>query len=314
MRGWDKDTGIPSRIISHNAVSTAPFEGAGCGAGVVSEHGKGSYFTATEVKPTGAPRLQMHVATRPGDPETVIEVPMRLVLKGARDVTKGHTVYLHVITDRKGHSFSYYGVTCRHWLERFREHLDKASAGSPYLFHQALSRGKSGISRLTHVIIAAGLDRDQAYEAEEHLIAKHSLFPNVPTGLNMIPGGHEGMRRLHALGVLAGRGEPSPDERAAFIERHLVARAPLGRRNPLVAAMWEDDVYAEAVICGRENRFSAEQVRLIRFLHVEGRSVAQIAAAVECPDLPRLNRVIMRRTYGRVRELDPSADHLPEAL
>jgi hypothetical protein len=63
MRGWDEDKGIPSRIISHNAVSTAPFENAGCDAGVISEYGKGSRFAATEVKPTGVPRLQMHTAT-----------------------------------------------------------------------------------------------------------------------------------------------------------------------------------------------------------------------------------------------------------
>src|ERR1700683_2083184 len=72
MRGWDKDTGVPSRIISHNTTSTAPFERAGCDAGVISEYGKGSYFTATEVKPTGVPRLQMHKAKHSGDPETVI--------------------------------------------------------------------------------------------------------------------------------------------------------------------------------------------------------------------------------------------------
>jgi hypothetical protein len=87
MRGWDKDTGIPSRIISHNFVSTAPFLSAGCAAGVVSEYRKGSYFTATVAKPTGAPRLQMHMATHPGGTETVLEIPMRLVFKGARDVT-----------------------------------------------------------------------------------------------------------------------------------------------------------------------------------------------------------------------------------
>jgi hypothetical protein len=287
-------------------------ETAGCHAGVVSEYGKGSYFTATEVEPTGAPRLQMQMATHPGNPETVLQIPMRLVLKGAQDVTTGHTVYLHVITDRDGHSFSYYGITSRHWLKRYQEHLDKASAGSPYLFHQALSRGKSEISRVTHVIIAAGLDKDQAYDTEEYLIAKHSLYPNIPTGLNMIPGGHEGIRRLHALGVLAEQSEPSPDERAAVIERYLRTKHAPGRRNPLVTIMWEDDEYAEAVICGRENRFSGEQVRLIRFLHVEGRSLAQIAAAVECPDLRRLNRVITRRTYGRVRQFDPSADRLPD--
>jgi hypothetical protein len=66
--------------------------------------------------------------------------------------------------------------------------------------------------------------------------------------------------------------------------------------------MWEDDEYAEAVICGRENRFSADQVRLIRFLHAEGYSISQIAAEVKCPDLSRLNRVVMRRTYSRVQD------------
>jgi hypothetical protein len=303
MRSWDEDTGVPSRIISHNAVSTAPMLRAACTAGVVSEYGKGSHFTASEVKPNGAPRLQIHIAARPGDTETVLQMPMRLVLKGAQDVTKGYIVYLHVVTDRDGQSLSYYGITSRHWLKRFQEHLDKATTGSPYLFHQALSRGNSAILRLTHVIIAAGLDKDRAYDLEEYLVAKHSLYPNVPTGLNMIPGGYEGLRRLHALGLLGERGEPSPDERPAIIEEHL--RKPHlapGRRNPLVAAMWEDDEYAEAVICGRENRFSADQVRLIRFLRAEGWSISEIAAEVKCCDLPRLNRVIMRRTYGRVRD------------
>src|SRR5260370_24931529 len=170
MRGWDKDTGIPSRIISHNAVSTAPFESADCTAGVVSEYGEGSYFRATEIKPKGAPRLQMHMAARPGDTKIVLEIPMRLVLKGAQDVTKGHTVYLHVVTDRDGRSSSYYGITSRHWLKRFQEHLDAASTGSPYLFHHALSRDRSGISRLTHVIIAAGLDKDEDYDLDEYLV------------------------------------------------------------------------------------------------------------------------------------------------
>jgi hypothetical protein len=305
MRNWDQDTGVPSRIISHSAVSTEPFLHAGCVAGVVSEYEKGSHFTATKVLPTGAPRLQMHMATRPGNTERVLEIPMRLVLKGAKDVTTGHTVYLHVITDRSDDSFSYYGITSRHWLKRFQEHMDKASAGSPYLFHQALSRGKKAILRLTHVVIAAGLDKDQAYDLEEYLVAKHSLYPNVPTGLNMIPGGYEGIRRLQALGLLSEK-EPTPDERVAIVEDHLRKTNPVpGRRNPLVAAMWEDDEYAEAVICGRENRFGADQVRLIRSLSVEGWSASQIALKVKCPDVPRLNRVIMRRTYSRVRDQHP---------
>jgi hypothetical protein len=67
------------------------------------------------------------------------------------------------------------------------------------------------------------------------------------------------------------------------------------------AQNWKDDEYAEAVICGRENRFSADQVRLIRFLHAEGRTVSQISVEIECFDVPRLNWVIMRRTYSRVR-------------
>jgi hypothetical protein len=97
----------------------------------------------------------------------------------------------------------YYGITSRHWLHRLKEHVAAANGGSPLLFHRALRDQLKGAARFQHTIIAAGLTKDEAYDVEEYLVAKYSLAANFRDGLNMIPGGYEGLRRLHERGLLA---------------------------------------------------------------------------------------------------------------
>lgn len=75
----------------------------------------------------------------------------------------------------------------------------------------------------------------------------------------------------------------------------------LGRPNPGIAEKWTDPAYAEDVICARENRLTADQVREIRYLSAMGNTGTQIRDHVGVLDVGQISRVLVGRTYARIR-------------
>jgi hypothetical protein len=109
------------------------------------------------------------------------------------------------------------------------------------------------------------------------------------------------MRSLHRLSVGSASPLVETSAREAALDDYLQAHPLLGRPNMAVANKWNDPEYAEAVICGRENRLTAEQVREIRYLAATGHGVAEIQQRAGALDHGQVARVLSGRTYARIR-------------
>jgi hypothetical protein len=245
-----------------------------------------------------------------------LEVPLRALLKGSANLRGTHSVYLHALLADDGSEFVYYGLTKRGWNNRFNEHMESALRDDsrrlfPSKLRELIEARAAQISgqasdgpKLQGVITAVcavGLDESQAMDTEEYLVDKYSLSSKHINGLNMIPGGHEGIRALRRLSLTSDRPLIETEDREAVLDRYLQNHPQLGKPKPGVAEKWNDPAYAEAVICARENRLSADQVREIRYLAALGHSVDQIRVQVGALDNGQASRVLAGRTYARIR-------------
>jgi hypothetical protein len=257
--------------------------------------------------------LKMHSPTL--DIPMRVEIPLRALINGGARLEGTYSVYLHALLCDAGQEFVYYGITKRGWNKRFTEHLETAlGAGSRRLFPAKLNellsaradhiRGENRtnpmLSGVITSICAVGLNEDSAMDAEEYLVDKYSLSSKHPNGLNMIPGGREGIRVLRRLSIGGEASLTESDEREEFLNEYLKVHPLFGRPNPGVAAMWDDPAYAEAVICGRENRLNAGQVREIRYLAAMGNNIRQIKDRIGAVDEGQVSRVLASRTYSRI--------------
>ncbi|GFK93876.1 hypothetical protein NNJEOMEG_01714 [Fundidesulfovibrio magnetotacticus] len=245
-----------------------------------------------------------------------VEIPWRALIKGGRDLRGTYSVYAHFLFSSDNKYYAYYGITKRGWNTRFSEHVKCGiSDESKRLFPKTMnSLIQAKLSEMNNIpvnvpklegvvtsICAVGLNTDQAMDTEEYLVDKYSLSSKHEYGLNMIPGGYEGIRCLHRLAILKEPMHIDTEERELLLEKHLKEHPQLGIPNPGVAAKWNDPQYAEAVICGNENRLKAEQVRQIRYLAAIGNEIDVICAKVEIHDFERVKRVVKGRTYSRIQ-------------
>lgn len=212
-----------------------------------------------------------------------------------------YQVYSHgFVTDRDGKAIvgpnQYIGVTKRGWRQRWQEHLHSAKTGSHYKFHEAI-RQHAESQTITHDVIGCYETEAEAMAAEEKMVGYETLYP---LGLNMIPGGYAGMRWLHRIGAV-GRGERvSPDDKHEFVNRFFEAASRKGNPNPLAAFNWQNDDYAERVICGGPDRLKPPQIREARYLNTLGLSAEQIATEVSARNTQQVERLLAGATYSRV--------------
>ena len=245
-----------------------------------------------------------------------VEIPLRALIKGCPSLDGTYSVYLHALLCDDKREFVYYGITKRGWNSRFTEHLESALRDEsrrlfPAKLKELLSaraqhlRGENRtnpmLTGFVSAICAVGLNVDSAMDAEEYLVDKYSLSSKHPSGLNMIPGGREGIRALRRLSIDSAASLTESDEREALLDEYLKVHPLFGKPNPGVAAKWDDPAYAEAVICGRENRLNAGQVREIRYLAAMGTSIQQIKDRIGAVDDGQVSRVLAGRTYSRVQ-------------
>ncbi|MDQ6867497.1 MAG: hypothetical protein M3178_03515 [Pseudomonadota bacterium] len=245
-----------------------------------------------------------------------VEVPLRTLIKGGMNLKGTYAVYLHAILSDDGHEFLYYGITKRGWSMRFNEHVESAVRdGSRRLFPlklkeliEARSAQLYGVTTdepklagIVTSICAIGLDEGSAMDVEEYLVDKYSLSSKYANGLNMIPGGREGIRALHKLSLGSKAPLAETEDREALLDEYLRTHPQLGKPKPGVAEKWNDPAYAEAVICARENRLSADQVREIRYLAALGNSIDQVRIWTGALDDGQVSRVLKGRTYSRIR-------------
>jgi hypothetical protein len=143
-----------------------------------------------------------------------VELPLRALLRGGPDLEGTYVVYLHGLFADDGQEYVYYGITKRGWNYRFGEHMKAAlSARQARLFSQKLADlieaqvaqlagqddGRPKLAGVITALCSVGVDEDMAKDTEEYLVDKYSLASKHSVGLNMIPGGREGIRLLHQL-------------------------------------------------------------------------------------------------------------------
>jgi len=193
--------------------------------------------------------------------------------------------------------YYYVGITGRNWLLRLGEHIREMYRGSRKRFHAAWSESL-GLSDVLFVssLLDVNLTFEQAMDWEELHVEKFAYGPN---GLNMIPGGFEGLRQLHKLGIIA-RQDISLDEREIAMAEYLRQNPRKGIPNPFMAELWKDDNHYLKVNEAIPGRLSAEQVRLIRKLAADGVSVEEIITEVGALNETQVKNVIAGRTYQRV--------------
>jgi hypothetical protein len=245
-----------------------------------------------------------------------LEIPLRAVMKGGPSLSGTYSVYLHALLADDGTEFVYYGITKRGWNIRFAEHTKAAVAEkSSRLFPRKLNEliearveqlsGKVDkrpkLAGIVSALAAVGLSKDSAMDAEEYLVEKYSLSSKHPHGLNMIPGGRAGMVALRAFSSGTNKEVVETEDRELAFDLYLQSHPQAGIPKPGVAEKWNDPNYAEAVICGRENRLSGDQVRRIRYLAAVGASVDQIMGEVGAIDQEQIQRVLAGRTYSRIK-------------
>ena len=242
-----------------------------------------------------------------------LEVPLRAFLKGNGRKFQGYCVYLHTLS-KSDMNLVYYGITKRGWNLRFLEHLKTSFKEDtrrlfPVAFRELLedavsakmNRQEPQFKKITTTVCAFGLDEDQAMDTEEFLVEKYSLNSKHKNGLNMIPGGYEGIRTLSRLSLISRPSFLNTEEREEILDRHLKAHPQLGVPKPGVAAIWTQDEYAEAVICGRENRLTADNVREIRYLSAFGNPPNVIATIIGVANLTQIKNVVSGKTYSRIK-------------
>src|SRR5207245_4067994 len=73
------------------------------------------------------------------------------------------------------------------------------------------------LAGIISVLSGVGLSKDSAMDIEEYLVEKYSLSSKHPHGLNMIPGGREGIAALHRLSAGKARGPVETEDRERIL-------------------------------------------------------------------------------------------------
>ncbi len=240
-------------------------------------------------------------------------VPLQYLLKGWGDANKGHQGYVHSITRKVPRhetpdqlferqvkdqdSYYYVGITGRNWLQRLNEHVGEMHRGSRKNFHKAWreSLGMQNV-QIISALRTVNMSFDEAMNWEEQEVDRIS---SDQYGLNMIPGGFKGLKKLHELGITSCV-RISLDERERAIEEFIRRNPRKGIPNPFMKALWENDDHYLKVIGSREKTLTPDQVRSIRALHQSGSSVEEITEKVGALHEKQVKDVLANRTYIRI--------------
>lgn len=259
-----------------------------------------AYFHHTEhSRPLGQRRIVFHIDHHEIQGTSwSISFPLQIVLKGFPSLPDGYMGYAHGIHFKDAGTQHYYlGVTGRNWLERMAEHFASIRAGSNNKFHAAWRHyvGNQNVG-LTSELVIVNHTYEQIMAWEEEQVDQ---LMESGTALNMIPGGFKGMRFLHEHRLLPSA-RVSVEERDAGIATYQAINPRAGVPNLIISDLWNDDRYAESVICGRDGRLSVDQVRKIRELNASGIPIEKIIELSGAMNLLQVERLLSQKTYTRI--------------
>ena len=213
-----------------------------------------------------------------------------------------YTLYEHVFGSENNYpdqGFFYVGITQRTWQKRWNEHKAAMNRGSKLKFHKTFREElrKGRVTYINHKVMAVVENIEDLYTVEEELIDGHWEDERL---LNMIPGGRKGLKYLHEHNMIGPNVHPLPDHVDRLLENWFKKNPRKGLPAPWMTEKWEDDAFAESVICGADGRLKPDQVRAIRHLFATGLEPEAIVAKVGALNLPQVNRVITGQSYSRI--------------
>lgn len=255
-------------------------------------------------RPAEQHRVVLHVqVNESNDLKRSISVPLQSLMVGWGDVAEGYQGYSHSITffdeeDSVLEQWYYVGITSRNWLERMEEHFQEMRSGSNKRFHAAW-RTYAGNSRvmLCSELVVLNHSFDGIMDWEEKQV---DFFMAEGKSLNMIPGGHKGLRFLHEH-RLTTSANISLEERENAVNEY-VRRGGIraGVPNLFLAKLWRDDGFYLKVLAGRDDVLTPAQVISIRNLAAEGKDEGLICEIVEARNIDQVKRVLAGKTYKRI--------------
>lgn len=239
------------------------------------------------------------------------KLPLQYLLKGWGEANDGHQCYTHCIklsgikdmfgdvvtNDSNMIEKCYSGITKRNWLKRLEEHLREVRQGGNKLFHRAWREATDGQDIVYHSYLQfVNLTYEEAMDWEELYVDAHSLSPK---GLNMIPGGFEGLKHLYKHRI-TDHVDIDLNDRDRAIAEYVRQNPRKGIPNPFMSELWTDDEYYLKVIGSRKNTLTPDQVRSIRELDQAGYSVEEITIKVDAHNEKQVKGVLTNRTYTRI--------------
>ncbi len=174
--------------------------------------------------------------------------------------------------------------------------MGEMGRGSRKRFHSAWrqSTGQANVHFSSH-LVNINLTYKEAMSWEEYHTDR--IGPNL---LNMISGGFKGLRELHKYGII-NRRDISLEERDRALAKYARQNPRKGMPNPFITELWKDDDYYLKVIEARPKTLSQEQVREIRRLAEQKRTLAQIVEEVGALNELQVKNVISGKTYQRIK-------------
>lgn len=260
---------------------------------------------ALQVMDAGRHSAETRIASEPTSPTMILTLPLALGITSTANQYLGlrYTLYQYIF----GHGgaypddgFFYIGITARDWQRRWAEHRAAIKRGSRLKFHR-IFREEESSNRLTfvhHKVMGVADSLEQVQQLEEAFVAGHWDDERL---LNMIPGGKAGVAYLHQHSMLGRKADLQPDDVEMAQESWLRENPRKGMPAPWVAESWKDPEYAQAVICGAENRLSVDQVLAIRAMGQAGAAAEVIAPRVGAASVEQVRKVLIGKTYERVQ-------------
>ncbi|MDC0362764.1 hypothetical protein OAN12_06955 [Halioglobus sp.] len=235
--------------------------------------------------------------------EWQLRMPLQFLIKGYPLRKSGSMGYAHgMCPDGRGEGpdhqqYVYLGITQRHWVKRFKEHMRGVEKGEKKKFYNTW-RAFSGTPNVVYqseVCIINATYQD-VMDWEEEWVDRDMM---AGKSLNMIPGGFKGIRELHKLGIKAGHTVDSYNRAIKILER----RSPhAGIPNAALAKLWQDDDYAANMICNTNlGRLEIAQVQRIRELNYCEIPVEKITEMVGATNVEQVKRVLAGETYTRIQ-------------
>jgi hypothetical protein len=201
--------------------------------------------------------------------------PLQLILTGFESKVcnaKSYQVYEHTLIKKKDKeldietrstflegSASYVGMTKRSWKTRYKEHQSAAKRGSKLLFHRAIREEFFPVLTSEHIILRAGITSEEALLIEEVEVDSRTLSSKYKNGLNMIPGGHAGLKIISKMANIH-KSKLDPDKNEVVLETALACS-----KGEKIHNLWKQDLdYRIKVLTSGHNRFSYNEILKVR--------------------------------------------------